>query len=102
VLRDSHWIGGDPVRGEVYGWAAWAPGQATLALRNPTDRPARFEFDLGAALELPAREANTWQATPVYAKGDTQRWRVGQTIVVALQPFEVRVWDLSPAGAAAR
>lgn len=102
VLRDSHWIGGDPVRGEVYGWAAWAPGQATLALRNPTDRPARFEFDLGAALELPAGEANTWQATPVYAKGDTQRWRAGQTIVVALQPFEVRVWDLAPAAAAAR
>jgi hypothetical protein len=102
VLRDSHWIGGDPVRGEVYGWAAWAPGQATLALRNPTDRPARFEFDLGAALELPAGEANTWQATPVYAKSAPRHWRSGENVVVNLQPFEVLVWDLAPASAAAR
>jgi hypothetical protein len=102
VLRDSHWVGGDPVRGEVYGWAAWAPGQATLALRNPTDRPARFEFDLGATLELPAGEARAWQATPAYAKGDVQHWRSGEAVVVNLQPFEVRVWDLAPANATGR
>ncbi|MEI9903460.1 MAG: hypothetical protein WDN06_05375 [Asticcacaulis sp.] len=25
VLKDTHWIGGDPGRLDVYGWAAWAP-----------------------------------------------------------------------------
>ena len=97
VLRDSHWIGGDPARGEVYGWAAWAPGQATLALRNPDDQPRRFELDIGAALELPDTEAREWRATPVYVTGASQRWRAGETLVVTLKPFEVRVWELSPA-----
>ena len=97
VLRDSHWIGGDPARGEVYGWAAWAPGQATLALRNPGDQPRRFELDIGAALELPDTEAREWRATPVYVTGTSQRWRAGETSVVTLKPFEVRVWELSPA-----
>jgi hypothetical protein len=72
VLRDSHWIGGDPARGEVYGWAAWAPGQATLALRNPGDQSRRFELDIGAALELPDTEAREWRATPVYVTGTSQ------------------------------
>jgi hypothetical protein len=98
VLRDSHWVGGDPARGEVYGWAAWAPGQATLALRNPTDRPRRFELDIGAALELPATEAREWRATRVYVAGTPrQSWRAGRTVALTLRPFEVRVWDLAPA-----
>jgi hypothetical protein len=97
VLRDSHWIGGDPARGEVYGWAAWAPGQATLALRNPADQPRQFALDIGAALELPDTEAREWRATPAYVAGTSQRWRAGETAVVTLQPFEVRVWELSPA-----
>ncbi|MFT8763410.1 MAG: hypothetical protein ABF809_05370 [Gluconobacter potus] len=25
ILKDSHWIGGDPGRLEPYGWAAWTP-----------------------------------------------------------------------------
>jgi hypothetical protein len=97
VLRDSHWIGGDPARGEVYGWAAWVPGRATLALRNPSDRAQRFELDIGAALELPGSEARIWQALPVYGTGAPQRWRAGETVVLTLQPFEVRVWNLEPA-----
>jgi hypothetical protein len=97
VLRDSHWIGGDPARGEVYGWAAWAPGAATIALRNPADHPARVELDIGEALELPDGEAHDWNATPVYVTGDTTRWRAGQRVAVTLKPFEVRVWRLSPA-----
>jgi hypothetical protein len=99
VLRDSHWIGGDPARGEVYGWAAWAPGRATLALRNPTERARRFELDVGEALELPGSEPRAWRATPVYVPGAAQRWRAGETVVVTLRPFEVCVWELEPADA---
>jgi hypothetical protein len=102
VLRDSHWIGGDPARGEVYGWAAWAPGQATLALRNPGDHPRHFELDIGAALELPDSEAREWRAASVYDASPAQRWRAGQTVVLTLNPFEVRVWQLAPFGAPRR
>jgi hypothetical protein len=97
VLRDSHWIGGDPLRGEVYGWSAWAPGRGTLALRNPSDRAQSFELDIGAALELPDTEARVWQARPAYGSGETAHWRAGSTAALTLQPFEVRVWDLEPA-----
>ena len=97
VLRDSHWIGGDPARGQVYGWAAWAPGHATLALRNPTDRPQVFAFDVATALELPATEPRRWLAKPVYATDKPARPVVaGRTAAWTLAPFEVMVFDLEP------
>ena len=42
TLKDSHWIGGDPARLEVYGWASWSPEKAILTLRNPSDQPQDF------------------------------------------------------------
>ena len=35
VLVDTHWIGGDPGAGEVYGWASWRPRGGIVVLRNP-------------------------------------------------------------------
>ncbi len=94
-LRDSHWVGGDPARGEVYGWAAWAPGRGTLALRNPTGHPRAFDVDVGRVLELPAGEARAWQALPAFVASPAQRWLAGRPVRVTLQPFEVKVWELS-------
>ena len=54
TLRDSHWVGGDPGKGEVYGWASWSPRKAILVLRNPSDRPASITLDPASVFELPA------------------------------------------------
>ena len=35
VLADTHWIGGDPAKGEVYGWASWAKRKGILSLAQP-------------------------------------------------------------------
>lgn len=57
TLKDSHWIGGDPARLEVYGWASWSPKKAILTLRNPSDRPQNFGANLAALLESPKDSA---------------------------------------------
>ena len=98
TLRDSHWIGGDPARLQVYGWASWRPGQAIVTLRNPSDQPQDFALDIGAALELPAQEARTWNAVPAYEKATAPRaLTAGRAATVHLAPFQVLVWELSPA-----
>ena len=98
TLRDSHWIGGDPARLQVYGWASWSPGRAIVTLRNPSDQPRDFALDIGAALELPAQEARTWNAVPAYEKASVPRaLTAGRAATVHLAPFEVLVWELSPA-----
>jgi hypothetical protein len=98
TLRDSHWIGGDPARLQVYGWAAWTPQHAIVTLRNPSDRPQAFALDIGAALELPAEAARTWRAVPAWQKPATvQTLAAGRLATLRLAPFQVLVLELSPA-----
>ncbi|HJU07298.1 MAG TPA: enterotoxin [Rhodanobacteraceae bacterium] len=96
VLRDSHWVGGDPARLEVYGWASWMPKQAVLALRNPSDKPQTFNVDIASALQLPDGAARTWHATSPFGDSGTRTFTAGRSESVKLKPFQVVVWDLTP------
>lgn len=53
TLKDTHWVGGDPAWGEVYGWASWSPAKAILTLRNPSDKPQTITLDPQRIFELP-------------------------------------------------
>ena len=53
VLADVHWVGGNPAKGQIYGYAAWSPCKAILVLRNPGDKPADFIADARRLFELP-------------------------------------------------
>jgi len=53
VLKDTHWIGGDPTWLEVYGWASWTPGKGILLLRNPSNEAKTIRIKLQDAFELP-------------------------------------------------
>jgi len=55
LLADSHWIGGDPGKGEIYGWASWSKNQGILVLRNPSEKTASISIDLQNAFELPQK-----------------------------------------------
>ena len=100
VLVDTHWIGGDPSRGEVYGYASWAPRKGVIMLRNPDDRPHEFALDVGTAFELPPGSArrftleSPWTGDPRPAN----RAEAGKPASIRLKPFEVIVFDATPAG----
>lgn len=96
VLRDSHWIGGDPARLQVYGWASWTPQRAVLALRNPSDKPQTFALDLADALQLPAGATHAWHATSPFGDSGARAFDADRIQTITLQPFQVLVWDLTP------
>jgi hypothetical protein len=89
VLRDTHWIGGNPDRLDVYGWAAWSPRKAIVTLRNPSSRRQDYLLDIGPALELPQH------APPQYRAG-AQTLRAGKPHLCTLEPFEVRTIEALP------
>jgi hypothetical protein len=100
VLKDTHWIGGDPGKLEVYGWASWAPGKGIVVLRNPSDKTQQFALDVGKAFELPDHAARSYKAhSPWVADKDEPaiRLRAGKAQVIALKPFEVMTLDCEPA-----
>jgi hypothetical protein len=99
VLVDTHWIGGDPAQLEVYGWAAWTPKQATLVLRNPSDKPQSIAIDVARAWELPAGAARAYRAVSPWkedAKKPAILLRGGEAHQFRLEPFEVLVLDAAP------
>lgn len=99
VLTDAHWIGGAPGRLEIYGCAAWSPARGTVMLRNPADNPAAVKLDIGKAFELPPGAARTYELTAAYAdqRVDRLRAEAGAELTLELRPFEVLVFDASPA-----
>ena len=92
VLVDTHWIGGDPGRRQVYGWAAWSPRLGILTLRNPTDKPATFAADLQALFELPSCSNESFQLKSPWKNGtasSTLEISAHQSHMFNLRPFEV-------------
>jgi hypothetical protein len=62
VFVDTHWVGGDPGKLEIYGWAAWTPAKGILTLRNPSDKPQSAAIDVGEAFELPVKASRQFLA----------------------------------------
>jgi hypothetical protein len=97
VLRDTHWIGGDPGQLDVYGWAAWSPAKSIITLRNPDAHPQTAVIDLRRRLELPAGAARQFQVRDVWKTGGDvpQRLDADHASTVTLAPFEVLTLELT-------
>jgi hypothetical protein len=99
VLKDTHWIGGDPIWLEVYGWASWTPAKGVLVLRNPSDKEKTIRVRLQDAFELPPGSAQRYLARSPW-KDDANLHAISifaqQAHEFRLAPFEVLTLDLVP------
>ena len=98
VLVDAHWVGGNPLKLEPYGYAAWSPRKGTLMLRNPDDRAQSITLDAQTVFELPAGAATKYALSSPYADQRVKKLtlKAGQPATVELAPFEVLVFDAKP------
>ncbi|MGH7978592.1 MAG: enterotoxin [Limisphaerales bacterium] len=96
VLVDTHWIGGDPGKGHVYGWASWSPRGAIITLRNPDDRPAVFTADPADLFELPAKAKEIFRMRSPWKMDRNDPdiiIRAGEHCAFKLKPFQVLVLE---------
>ncbi len=99
-LVDTHWVGGEPSKLQVYGWASWSPGRGTLVLRNPGAVRQSIDIDIGDVFELPDEASQSYQvASPWRSDAGTApiRLAAGTPHRFALEPFEVITLDATPA-----
>ncbi len=99
VLKDTHWIGGDPSMLEVYGWASWAPREGILSLRNPSNKAQPINIDLAKVFELPADAPQVYTARSPWkddANSEALQLRAGDPHTFRLEPFEVLTLDMTP------
>ena len=99
VLVDTHWIGGDPAKGQIYGWASWSKRKAILSLRNPLDKPGSITLNIGKAFQVPKGAARRYSLKSPWKK-DLNKPAVvltaGAEHTFELKPFEVLVFDATP------
>lgn len=104
VLDDVHWVGGNPwdkdkKEGSVYGWAAWNPSKATLALRNSSAKEKSLTITMREALDIPAKVKGKITFKDSY--GDQRKMAgfsgvsvdIDKPVTFTLQPFEVFVYE---------
>ncbi|GBR42381.1 enterotoxin [Neoasaia chiangmaiensis NBRC 101099] len=97
VLKDSHWVGGDPGRLEPYGWAAWTPHKAIITLRNPDQTSRNILIEPRKVLELPSDAPSHYAVHALWAKSAAPKTLDAETpVVIRLAPFEVMTLELTP------
>jgi hypothetical protein len=99
VLVDTHWIGGDPAKGQIYGWASWSKRKGIISLRNPHDKPGSITLDIGKAFELPKSAARRYSLKSPWIQDADQtaiKLSAGKKHTFKLKPFEVLVFDANP------
>ena len=99
VLSDSHWIGGDPGKQEIYGWAAWNQRKGILALRNPSPENQTIKLNLSGVFQLPEKCPLQYVLQSPW-KEDSNKPRISiktdSQFPLELKPFEVIVYEAIP------
>jgi hypothetical protein len=99
VLKDTHWIGGDPGKLQAYGWASWSPRKGIVVLRNPSNLPQAFLLDVGKVFELPSGAPLSYQAHSPWAgdlASEPVHLRAGLPQSIQLRPFQVLTLEAVP------
>jgi len=93
ILKDTHWVGGSPGKGEIYGYAAWHPVKGgIITLRNPSAKAQTIRVDIAKVLELTPDAPKTYKMKSPWSfdkELPSIRMTAGQETAIEMQPFTV-------------
>ncbi|HEY8955027.1 hypothetical protein [Chitinophaga sp.] len=96
ILPDVHWVGGDPGKQEIYGFAAWNHQEGILTWRNPSPEIKKITFRLKDVLELPAGYQVKFSVYNVAGEVKEKEMDSEAEVMFELAPFQVKVLELKP------
>lgn len=100
-FKRSRMIGGNPKKGEVYGYTGWTAESGYLSLHNPSDEEREFTFVPDCALGLPktaaTRGASFAISSPLESDSVSlpKTATVGQPCTITLPPRAIRILEFS-------
>ena len=99
ILVDTHWIGGDPHKLEIYGCASWQSCKGIIMLRNPDDKTASISLNISEVFELPPNAPRKYSLKPAFEKDlikTPSYLTADSTQTFTLNPFQVIVLEAYP------
>ena len=97
TLRNSTMVGGDPARGEAYGWVHYQGKEGLVALRNPDRKSTLFRLPLDPGHGLDPVASNL-----VLERIYPDRWvsprllSAGARVMIPLQGYRTEVYRVRP------
>ncbi|MCX6271553.1 MAG: alpha-galactosidase [Bacteroidetes bacterium] len=97
ILAKTFMIGGNPTKGECYGYVHFKDDQGILGVRNPVADPSRIMIPLDAAYGLaPGASGLVVEAVYPYRYIFPRLFRAGDSVDVALDGFETAILEVYP------
>jgi hypothetical protein len=96
IMVDTHWVGGSPQKGQVYGFASWSPQKAILSFRNPSSVKQSIKIDVAKVFEIPENHTHNYSFFDARAENNTRIVAQGNSVEITLEPFEVKVFNAYP------
>jgi len=102
TLRDTHWIGGNPYKYEVYGHASFdyrgiqkdQPYKAIVSLRNPSEKTVDYELSLTDVIDWDMEKIASWEISRrVYGFAEATAGK--DTLKIKMTPFSVELLELT-------
>ena len=96
IMADTHWVGGSPAAGKIYGFASWSPKKAILSLRNPSSEKQIMHINVAKVFEIPENYSNDYKFYDARAENNLKIAAQGNSFEITLEPFEVKVYNAYP------
>lgn len=96
ILKNVHFLGGDPAENNVYEYTAWTEdGEGIVALRNPSSEPADVTVTLNKLMGVPEtlQDAVRYNVYDDYAPDTQKTFSYNQKMDVTLLPYEFKLYQ---------
>lgn len=95
-LMHTVFVGGDPARGQVYGYISWVDGKAILTVRNPDRRTQTLHIPFDEQVYFRGERGLSYRAKAVYPYVEDMPWQLtsGEDIKIKAAGKTVTVYEI--------
>ena len=97
AFERSRMHGGNPGKGEVYGYTGWTENQGYISFHNPSDKPQEYSVTLDRAFGLLPGSKKFTLSSPIDDSVDDLEatYGFGDTLTLKLEPRQIRILDFN-------
>lgn len=95
-LMNSVIVGGDPAKGQVYGYISWVDGKAILTVRNSDRNPQTLKVPFNDRVYFRGEKGKTYRAKAVYPYVEDMPWKLtsGEDITIEAAGDSVTIYEI--------
>ena|GEM_PF-1627282 len=97
-LMNTLMVGGDPAKGQVYGYLSWVDNKAIFSVRNPDRRLQRMNVPFDRSVYFRGNEGKPYRMRAIYPYVEDMPWKLtsGQPFSIDAAGDTVIIYEIEP------